>query len=464
MDIKTIFTLFALGNVFTIFFFATYILLYGIRKKKLDAYITGKIFQTITWTLFIFRDIFSGPLAIAVSNVFLIFGLTYEIYAMIIANQHFNKKKFIVINIVAALFSLIFAGFASSAEAVRVALMSFFMSSVLIYGGVELLRGSSNYRMQRLTGFLALTMSLFFIARGLHACMFEDSAALYSKNILQVVTYVSLFLVAYSYPIIFLFLLKEQDEITILQNKQQIENDNQTLKELNATKDKLFSIIAHDLRSPYSAILGFADLMNNKKEKNSEKEVAYFTELITKSTKQSYDLLNNLLQWSRIQTGRIQIKPQPLNLNEIVEDVVRLLQANLITKNIELKIDIAKNVTLSADRMMIETIVRNLISNAIKFSHADGIITFLATHTEKHIEIQVSDTGVGISEENINKLFSIEKNYTQVGTYREKGTGLGLILCQEFVTAHNGEIWIESVVDSGTTIHFTIENQNIPSV
>jgi signal transduction histidine kinase len=242
----------------------------------------------------------------------------------------------------------------------------------------------------------------------------------------------------------------------IIRDITQLKKQEEELRELNATKDKLFSIIAHDLRNPFNSILGFSELaLKNIKNQKYDKLERY-CENVYHSARQSYDLLNNLLYWSRIQRGKIDFQPEELNLTYVVTKLADLFKGNLEEKDIDFSTEVEPNLTVHADRFMFETILRNLLSNAIKFTPKQGKITLKASKNDKETIISVLDTGVGIKPEAAEKLFRVEGHLSTPGTQKEKGTGLGLILCKEFVEKHEGKIWVESEINRGSTFSFTI--------
>lgn len=244
-----------------------------------------------------------------------------------------------------------------------------------------------------------------------------------------------------------------------LEAQQKLKDNEKKLMELNATKDKFFSIIAHDLRSPYSAILGFSELAVKSVLKKDIEKLDQFCKLIHQSAKQSFNLLNNLLEWSRIQTGKIEFNPDPLPLKALVIRTLDFLNANIKEKNIQVTLHIDEHIELFADKFMIETVLRNLISNSVKFTPSGGQISVQASLHSDRVQVTIKDSGIGISSSDIEKLFKIESNFSMPGTNNEKGTGLGLILCKEFIEKHNGTIWVESQLSEWTTFNFTIANQ-----
>lgn len=228
------------------------------------------------------------------------------------------------------------------------------------------------------------------------------------------------------------------------------------LKEVNATKDKLFSIIAHDLRSPFNGILGFSDLLIENIKDIELAESEKYLRIIKSSAQNTLVLLDNLLNWAKLQTGQITFKPQRISLSPIISDTIELSKTSAIGKGILISQNKLDGIEVYADKNMLEIVLRNLISNAIKFTHSGGRIDVLVERKQNGVEIAISDNGVGINKETINKLFCIETNKTTTGTENEKGSGLGLILCKELVEKHGGEIWVESVLNKGSVFKFML--------
>jgi signal transduction histidine kinase len=226
------------------------------------------------------------------------------------------------------------------------------------------------------------------------------------------------------------------------------------LKKLNDTKNKFFSVIAHDLKSPYNAVLGFAQVLKDKSIDNPE--YFKFAKLIHDTALNSYNLLENLLEWSRSQLDQIKFEPCSTNLLAAINKNLELLQTIADQKNIKLQIRVNSNMQVWADDVLFSTIIRNLLTNAIKFTDLGGEISIAAREGTKNVEISVSDTGIGMSDDLVKRLFRIETKESRLGTQNEKGTGLGLLLCKEFVEMHGGKIWAESIEGSGTTFYITI--------
>ena len=240
--------------------------------------------------------------------------------------------------------------------------------------------------------------------------------------------------------------------------KQKVEQEflNDRLEEFNATKDKFFSIISHDLKNPIGSMQNLITLILSYKDKMSKEEILNILETLNKSSQKTYELLQNLLDWSRSQRNIIEYEPEELDFRVITDDISRLINNMLESKSIILKTNITENSKIYADKNMLNTVLRNLLTNAIKFTPENGSIEIFTEELTKYMKISVKDSGIGISPEDMKKLFRIDVHHTSIGTSQEKGTGLGLILCKEFVEKHGGVILVDSIIDEGTTFSFTI--------
>jgi two-component system, sensor histidine kinase and response regulator len=237
----------------------------------------------------------------------------------------------------------------------------------------------------------------------------------------------------------------------------ELERQKHQLADLNASKDKFFSIISHDLRSPFNALLGFSQLLSDNLDRYTFEEIRQKVDRIRLSSENLYALLENLLTWSRIQRGAMEHDPEKLVLVEIVEDILDLFTSKSEEKQIELNRSVPETLVAYADYNMIHTVIRNLVSNAMKFTPTGGHIRIEANaHQDNGVEMAVTDTGIGIQPEDLEKLFRIDMQYTNPGTAGEKGTGLGLSLCKDLVEKNGGRIWVESEVGKGTSFRFTL--------
>jgi signal transduction histidine kinase len=224
----------------------------------------------------------------------------------------------------------------------------------------------------------------------------------------------------------------------------------------NNTKDKLFSIISHDLKSPFNALLGFADLLYNQYEEFTDESRRKFILAIKESAETSYALLEKLLTWSLAQRNALKAKPEKIDLKEIAENKLNLLKNIAAIKNIEMINRIESGTFAFADKEMINAVILNLLNNAVKFTHRDGTITIENSLKDGLVQISVTDNGIGIAATDIENLFKIKSSFSTLGTSNEKGTGLGLIICKEFIENNGGEIWVESQPDKGSKFIFTL--------
>ncbi len=251
-----------------------------------------------------------------------------------------------------------------------------------------------------------------------------------------------------------------------IKQRQQAEVDleaaNQVLHRLNADKDKFFSIISHDLRSPFNTVLGNAQLLAEKHATLQPHDLRDMSQAIHRGAKAVYDLLNGLLTWARLQQdGGMQYSPEPVELKNLAEKTLVVLEQTAAQKGIELNNLFAPDCWVKADRLMLETIIRNLVGNALKFTPRGGQVTLSGyinggSNPPGFIQISVQDTGLGMSQDDILKLFRLDTGHSTLGTEKERGSGLGLIICKEMVELHGGRIWIKSELGQGTTVQFTI--------
>ena len=250
-------------------------------------------------------------------------------------------------------------------------------------------------------------------------------------------------------------LLQEKNRELEAANKKLVESEH-NLKDLNATKDKFFSIIGHDLRNPLNALIGFSELIAANSREFSKEDIHRYSVIINESAKNIHQLIENLLNWSRAQTGNIDFSPAHIPLSDFVSEIHKVLKINADNKNIRIDIDIPETIKVFADKNLLSTILRNLISNAVKFTTEGGKVFITAEEDNGKILVSVTDTGIGMNQEQVDLLFTLGTSKSTPGTTKEQGTGLGLILCKEFIEMHDGEIWAESEQGKGSTFKFTI--------
>ncbi len=238
---------------------------------------------------------------------------------------------------------------------------------------------------------------------------------------------------------------------------EQLEEANLKLKEANDTKDKMFSIISHDLLGPFGNIRESLNMIANDEVSMDEKSMQSFLKAIWNSINTAYSLLENLLYWARSQQGRMVYKPKMIDLNQMVHETFTLLSGLAANKSIELKSNLIKEYKVFADKNAVKTILRNLVSNAIKFTNPGGTISVkISDINNDFVQISVIDTGIGMNDEELKRIFKKYKADPKWGTRGEKGVGLGLVITREFVEKHGGDLWVESREGDGSKFHFTL--------
>jgi signal transduction histidine kinase len=284
----------------------------------------------------------------------------------------------------------------------------------------------------------------------------KESEIQFSKLITKIAILIAILMIIVSLILFSFYKLKSRTNMQLMHKTEEISELNLKLNHLNNTKDKFFSIIAHDLRSPFNAIIGFSELLSEQiREKNYE-NIEEYALIIQNSSQRTMDLLKNLLEWARLQTGKIEFIAVDFLLNDLLTETIELLNDAASQKSIQIFNTIHQEITILGDKSMIGTVLRNVISNAIKFSNPGGKIKISTEKNENGIVFLVSDNGIGISKEDQLRMFRIEENFSVKGTQNEKGTGLGLILCKEFIETYGGKIWVESEEGVGSTFYFTL--------
>lgn len=278
------------------------------------------------------------------------------------------------------------------------------------------------------------------------------------NNFLLIILIVALF--AFAITILY-FRLKRKTQQEIVEQKNELERlnkelaiKNENLEEANHSKDKLFSIISHNLRSPFQSIIGLSDILHSEKDKLTDEEISEFAGSINRSSKNLLTLTNNILEWSKMQLDKISVDKKELKLSDIFEQVILAYYSQASEKKIKIEVISGKEIQLMSDAHLLATILRNLINNSIKFSKPGGRIQFGAVLNAETVDIFVEDNGIGLSEDDLPKIFDIKQNFSTMGTNNEKGTGLGLIICKEFVETLNGKIFAKSKLGEGT--RFTV--------
>ncbi|MDP4266454.1 MAG: ATP-binding protein [Bacteroidota bacterium] len=240
---------------------------------------------------------------------------------------------------------------------------------------------------------------------------------------------------------------------------RQLVSYTEELKEANIIKDKFFSIVAHDLKGPFTVLMSYVDLIQKNIYNKKIHDIRDDLKIIHKVAQNTYSLLENLLVWAGAQTKGIKFNPEQIKLFELIEETLILMESHAIEKGIKLFIEIDKDYSMSADKNMLQTVIRNIISNAIKFTYPNGEVRISAKSSKDQHLISIKDNGTGMEKEDIEKLFKIDQKFHKYGTKEEKGTGLGLIICKEFIEKHGGNILVESKVGVGSNFKIAIPKE-----
>ncbi len=235
-----------------------------------------------------------------------------------------------------------------------------------------------------------------------------------------------------------------------------MKNSIELLKTANATKDKFFSIISHDLKSPLISLLSGSRLLSDDIDDLERGQIKKIAQELKEKTSVLFELLENLLQWAKVQMSKDSVNPESLSLYEIVQKNISIMRGNVKEKKISVKNTIEPALKVFADKDAVYSVIHNLLSNSIKFTENGGRIVFSAASRNNECVITVSDTGMGIKPAKLKKIFKIDQNVSTPGTENEKGSGLGLILCKEFVESNGGKIWVESIEKKGSRFYFTL--------
>lgn len=422
LDPKTVFQLYFWANLFVCILIFSYSLSYanGESRKILKWFGYGKLLMTLGWMLILLRGIVPDFVSINIANMIIFSACCYETIAMLSMLKAKSKKRYrlqIGITIfVAMVFNL--ATLLECTINTRILIVSFGMFSIYLPPTISYFTEKSHNFFRTFYGFCYSGFEILMAMRMINNYL-NPQEDFFSSSFFDSLYNIGLFLLTLIGTVGFLLLVKEKQDIKI--------------QKLLKDKNQFFSIIAHDLRGPLGSSLGLSEILAENIEEHSCEEIKEIAEMLHQSNKNSYKLLENLLEWSQVQTGMIEYSPKKLLLNALIKENVELNKNAALNKNIALSFESTELIEVEADKNMIDTIVRNLLTNAIKFTDKHGKITVdMQKHPQK-AEISITDSGIGIPDKIKDKLFKINGKVSQRGTENESGTGLGLLLCSEFI-------------------------------
>ena len=413
------------------------------NKKILFQLASAKLIQSVAWLLLVLRSLIPDILSVNLGNSLLFFG--YFIESIIILHiLKYKNKGILNFQFYLCLFNIavfnILSFFFINAN-LRVAIASLATSFILSAPTVLLLIEYGQNSFRRLLGIVYLIFFLVLLLRGVNGFL-DRSEYLFSASLIQKLTFLIAFLLLITSGTGLLLLIHEEKE-----NK---------IKKLLQDKDKFLSIIAHDLKNPFQALIGYSEMIKMHLSNDNKQKAEENCNVIYNTAKLTYKLLDNLLNWALIQQGNMDYSPSAININSVVGYNVEQLAPVAFTKQIEISQVFDQDYIVFADKNFIDTIIRNLITNAIKFSHPGSTIEVKLSTIPQFVVVSVSDKGVGMEPEVLSSLFNVESLKSQLGTTGEKGTGLGLKLCKEFVEMQGGIIKVESILGEGSKFIFTV--------
>ena len=470
---KLIFGLTLCGLVFFLFFLVIYITRREYQKQHFLFFALMNLFFLLSYVNNIFTNDFSHtflyekiarisfPLSVFVAICFLI---EYT-------NIYKNKKRLKLFFLIAYLPAIIMVLVPRTTMG-TIKVYNTYPLFTLLAGSVVLFVFAHNYYLKEKTIKSGFLMFIFFfnILAGFHdgiyfAIFKTKPFVLLTPNTVFGINLVIFFILAVDHSKLYHLAIdssnkleklnQELEDLVEVRTQKTVEYANK-LEEANKTKDKFFSIIAHDLKNPFNTLIGYSDLLKSEFRDYGPEEIHQQLQIIHDTSIKGFNLLENLLKWSQSQTNKINFVPSEVNLHELVQLCIDDIGYQIQFKDIEMNNDVPRDLNLVADKNLLKTILRNLINNSVKFTHRNGIVKISSLNKDNCIEISIKDTGVGMSQLDIQKLFKIDEVISRPGTEKEVGSGLGLILCKEFIEKHGGEIWVTSEIDVGSQFVFTI--------
>jgi len=397
--------------------------------------------QGATWIMYIIWANNLNGIMMSLSNLFFYSGLALEVYCMITTENN-NKKRVAISYATLSILSVIFYTLFRENIEIRVFITSLFVSALFLHLFTKFIFKFRPLTIKPVIGGIALVAAFAHMCRGIFSIYQHIELPIFSDNFIQTFTGFIWIIVSFTFPIMFLYLLKSQDNVR--------------LNELNITKNNFFRIIGHDLKSPIAQMIQLSYLIEEKYKELSDEDLLKYIRAMKDSSLRGLKFLESLLNWATAQTGAISYNPSDESLHNLVNDNIELLKKNADIKNIKIINQVDKDSIVNVDKNMINTVIRNLLSNAIKFTYTDGVIEVGNTNKYDKIEIYVKDNGKGIPKEKCKNLFKIDSEYSTLGTNNEIGTGIGLLLCKEFINHHKGEIWVESEINKGAKFYFSV--------
>lgn len=441
MDVTTLVILLIIGNSISALIFLTYSFSVEKREKPILFFTFGKIFQAISWSIFLTHRGDLSIVPMCFGQFFQYFGLISEIIGLVLTIYPLTRKQITTWFSITGIVFIVYCFTASDID-LRVIITSFVYLSFFTFVCLKFLKSKQSIVTTRMVGILALLYGLSHLCRGILTMTSNHNMEIFNNNIAHSLVGTITVVVTFIFPIFLLLLMKDKD--------------NEHLVKLNATKVKFFRIIGHDLRAPLSQLEVISQLIEIKKEHITASELEKLSNTINDSAVRTSKLLDDILTWAKVDGESIKTSPSPLIIKELIQNNIKLLQQKSESKHIHFIDKSSSNHICLCDSNIFNTILRNLFSNALKFSFPNSSIEINSSIENQFCIISIKDSGVGISSSKTREIFKMDSDYTTLGTDKEKGTGIGLSLCKEFVEKSNGKIWVNSVPNKGTTFYFSL--------
>lgn len=444
-DPNTVFIVYFWGNLLMCILIFSYSLSYATsdNRKILNSFGFAKLLVTVGLILILLRGVVSDIISVSMADTILLLGCGYETIAMLLSLRIKSKKRYqlqIAITIMAAVVLNVAIVFEASINT-RILIMLIGVFAIYLPPTVSHFKENKHNFSRNLYAFCFAGFEILLLLRAIY--MYCNPQKIFFINITFDSLYsIGLFLFALIGTVGFLLLIKEKQDLKI----QKLLDD----------KNIFFSIIAHDLRGPLGSSVALSKLLREDIKEGSRAEISEIVEVLHQSNKNIYKLLDKLLEWSTTQTGMMVYSPEKITLNELINENIKLNQNAAFSKNIALLFESTEQIELEADKNMMDTIVRNLLTNAIKFTGRNGKIAVKVQKKHQNAEISITDNGIGIPDLIKEKLFKMNGKVIQRGTENEIGNGMGLLLCSELINRHHGKIWAESELGKGSTFKFSV--------
>jgi len=445
LDLNTVFILYFLGNFFICILIFSYSFSYATTdsKKVLNSFGFAKLLLSLGFVLILLRNTLSDFISINMANTIIFLACLSETIAMLTLLTKKTKQGY-QLQISITIISCIILNAAIAFEVAintRVLIMLIGIFSIFLPPTISHFKENGHIFFRNFHALCYVGFEILLLLGALYMYFNQQTLCFFNDRLDGLYT-MSLFLFALTGNIGFILLIKEQQDLKI----QKLLDD----------KNTFFAIIAHDLRGPLGSSVALSKLLIEDIAKGNYAEIREIVEVLHQSNKNIYKLLDELLEWSRTQTGMMEYSPEKIGLNELINENIELNQNAALNKNIDLLFESNEQIEVEADKNMMDTIVRNLLTNAIKFTGKNGKIAVKVQRKHQNAEISITDNGIGIPDSIKEKLFKINEKVIQRGTYNEIGNGMGLLLCNEFINRHKGKIWAESELGKGSSFKFSV--------